>query len=383
MKSCPLILPLIVLIVLCSYSASSYGQTVLFQDEMTDPNAWGINKGGDSDSSATFNYDYSLDGIPEAPNTLSGDSATRGVKLEANNGDFFEVPAFFTIYPLGQNFTGNYVLEFDMWMNYSTVDREDNGGAGTTEFLGGGIGYDGVTADIASGAQAIVTGEGGSGSDYRAFKSPPQFFIDAADMVGGSRNATDSHYASFFPQGSGAPPVSQGQSPSDPNTNFNRPGSPGFQWVSWRISVVGDTVLSELVKPNGEDLDIVVYDKTDTSDGSSGVTTDGNISIFYADFFSSLTVNPSLTFGIVDNVVVSEALAGDFNFDGSVDGLDFLLYQQGGSPNPLDPADLALWDTNYGNTALVATTSVPEPASAVLLVFQMAALCSVRRRNRS
>ena len=362
-----------------TFTVPTFAQTILFQDQMTDPNAWGVNKSVDPDSSATFGYDYSTDGIPEAPNTQSGDTATAGVKLEANNGDANANAAFLTIYPTGQNFTGDYVLEFDMWMNYSTVDREDNAGAGTTEFLGGGIGYDGVSADVVSGAQSIVTNEGGSGSDYRSFKDG--YYIDHVDMIAGSRNATGAHtnYTDFFPKGSGAPPASQNQSPADPNTNFNRAGSPGFQWVTWQISVLGNKVRTEIEKPNGENLGIVVYDKTDTSDGSSGVGTDGNISIFYADFFLSITTKPELTFGIVDNVVVSEAIGGDFDFDGDVDGTDFLRWQRGAG-STYDGDDLVLWEANYGMTAAVANVvTVPEPTSIALLVLGAMAISTCRR----
>ena len=45
----------------------------LFSDEMTSGAAWGVNASG-SDYLATFNYDYSSDGIPEAPNSQSGDA---------------------------------------------------------------------------------------------------------------------------------------------------------------------------------------------------------------------------------------------------------------------------------------------------------------------
>jgi len=368
-------------VVVVSYSSVCHAQAILFQDQMTDPNGWGVNRGPEIDSAATFGYDYSADGIPEAPNTKGGDTATSGVKLEANL-DIFATSTFFTIYPTGQNFTGDYVLEFDMWMNYSTVDREDNGGAGTTEFGGGGIGYDGVTADIASGAQAMVTGEGGSGNDYRAFKSPPQFFIQDAEMVAGTHNATGStNYTDFFPAGSGVPPAIQNQLPADPNTNQNRAGSPGFQWFTWRISTVGNRVRTEMVKPNGESLDIVSYDKTDTSDGSSGVSTDGNISIFYADFFDSISANPQLTFGIADNVVVSEAISGDFDFDGDVDGDDFLKWQRG-SGTIYNTDDLTAWQNNYGFVApLAALNAVPEPASIAILALGAATLITLRRRS--
>jgi hypothetical protein len=280
-------------------TATATAVTVLYQDQMTNAAGWGINKGFDTDSSATFAYDYSADGIPEAPHSQGGDTATSGVKLEANFGDFLEAGSFFTLYPLGQTFSGKHQLRFDSWMNYDAVEKNIGGAVGTTEFLGGGLGYDDVTADVASGAQLIVTGDGGSGSDYRAFKSPPQFFVPAEDMTAGSRNGSDPYYADFLPPE--APPAVQGQAPE-----LGTAGSPGFQWITFEFNVVDDQVSILIEKPSGDRLKILSYDKTDTSDGSSGVDTDGNISIFYADFFSSISPRPDLTFGIVDNVIVSE-----------------------------------------------------------------------------
>ena len=59
---------------------------------------------------------------------------------------------------------------------------------------------------------------------------------------------------------------------------------------------------------------------------------------------------------------------GDFNGDGKVDGRDFLVWQRGGSPNPLSSGDLALWKSNYGVGALTgAVTAVPEPSSLAIL----------------
>lgn len=282
--------------------AESMSAAELFRDEMVNAGGWGINKGTDPDSAATFGYDYSADGIPEAPNSVGGDTPTSGAKLEANHTDFTDSAAFFTMYPLGQDFTGNFKLRFDQWQNYDVVEQIDGSASGTTEFMGGGIGYDGVTADIASGAQAVSTGDGGSSNDWRAFKSPPQFFIPDEDMTAGDHNGAAAHHANFLP--GVEPPASQGQ--AGPNAPYlGRAGSPSFQWITWEFRVFGDRVAIDIEKPNGDRLNIVSYDKTDTSDGSAGVSTDGNISIFYADFFSSVSPRPDLTFGIVDNVVVS------------------------------------------------------------------------------
>jgi T5SS/PEP-CTERM-associated repeat protein len=69
--------------------------------------------------------------------------------------------------------------------------------------------------------------------------------------------------------------------------------------------------------------------------------------------------------GLVQLEVISQStLAGDFDFDGDVDGRDFLLWQR----NP-EVGNLADWQNNYGTSGLnAAVTAVPEPASLVLLM---------------
>jgi len=65
---------------------------------------------------------------------------------------------------------------------------------------------------------------------------------------------------------------------------------------------------------------------------------------------------------------------GDFDCNGIVDGKDFLLWQQGGSPDPLSAGDLALWESNYGNGGALsaATAAVPEPSGFVLAMSAVA-----------
>lgn len=278
-------------------SAPAQADILYGPDQMTNAAGWGSNIGGDGDVGITFAYDYSADGIPEAPNSSVGDQAQLGLKMEANNGDGTGAAAYFTAYPLGQNFSGIHQLRFDAWMNFEI------GGSGTTEFLGGGVGYDGVTADIASGAQAMATGEGGSSNDWRAFKSPPQFFIPDADMAAGTHQGSDPYYADFLP--AVAPPAAQGQA------GVGVAGSPSFQWITWVFTSINtpggvNRVMVDIEKPDSSTLRIVDIDCNDTSDGSSGCDSEGNISLFYADFFSSVSPRPDLTFGLVDNVVVSD-----------------------------------------------------------------------------
>lgn len=272
---------------------------VVFSDNMDSGAGWSLLSGGDGDHAATFGYDYSADGIPEAPNSIGG-AATSGVKLEAN----IVTPAagaFFTLVPTGQNFTGAHTLRFDAWMNFDADERVGDA-VGTTEFLGGGLGHDSATADVASGAQAIATGEGGSGSDWRVFKSAPQFFVPATGMAAGDRNGANAYYSDYLPGGV-LPPAAQGQT----GLFGSVAGSPGLQWITWLISTDGSGIVNiDIRKPGSPNLRIATLDCNDTTDGSSGCTTDGNISLFYADFFSSVSPRADLTFGVIDNVVVTD-----------------------------------------------------------------------------
>lgn len=65
---------------------------------------------------------------------------------------------------------------------------------------------------------------------------------------------------------------------------------------------------------------------------------------------------------------------GDYDHDGLVTGLDFLLWQRGGSPDPLSPGDLAEWEANFGAAAppMAASTAVPEPTT---LIFVLVLVC--------
>lgn len=63
---------------------------------------------------------------------------------------------------------------------------------------------------------------------------------------------------------------------------------------------------------------------------------------------------------------------GDFDFDQDVDATDFLLWQRGGSPNPLSPSDLVDWEEQYGvgvSTVASVHTAAPEPSTVVILIL--------------
>ena len=70
------------------------------------------------------------------------------------------------------------------------------------------------------------------------------------------------------------------------------------------------------------------------------------------------------------------SFSADFNNDSVVDGLDFLVWQRGGSPNPLSSFDLALWQAQYGTTVPLSANSsaVPEPGGLCLAVVLLMGL---------
>jgi len=100
------------------------------------------------------------------------------------------------------------------------------------------------------------------------------------------------------------------------------------------------------------------------------------------------TVIPSLPQGLfwqMDRAPNSLSLSvfdggpvGDFDFDGDVDGADYLKWQR----NP-GVGSLADWETHFGTVAtfMASSTSVPEPSS--LLLGVMACIVGVSDRRRS
>ena len=70
--------------------------------------------------------------------------------------------------------------------------------------------------------------------------------------------------------------------------------------------------------------------------------------------------------------VYTPKLGVDLDDDDDVDGNDFLAWQRGASPIPLNSFDLYNWQTNFGTVAssdAATSTAVPEPASGLLLML--------------
>ena len=130
---------------------SSFG--ALFSDDF-DVNStanWTVNSNfGGATNAANFFFDYSVVGIPSAPNSLGG--STRGLKLGANLlGVSTPSLAGISVSPTGQSFTGDYTLKFDWWHNWlgnaSGGIGNSAGGSGSTQVSTFGIRTSGSVAN--------------------------------------------------------------------------------------------------------------------------------------------------------------------------------------------------------------------------------------------
>lgn len=236
----------------------------------------GLSVSGQADTAHTPGYDYSADGIPEAPNNVGG-APTTGLKMAANisSGSSNEIYAHTT----GLNLSGKYSVQVDLWINAN--GPFPGGGGGSTEFGGFSVGTDGTSPTL-NGGSLIYTGEGGSGTDYR---------VNSGTTVVEGANAPDEPYVSAFP-GVEAP-ASQMQTGSTQN------GAGGLQWMTLLATVDTDAQTAEFQLTSATSGNTVV---AGTITGESFV---GEAGLYYADFFSSVSDNAALSFGVFDNMVVT------------------------------------------------------------------------------
>jgi len=259
---------------------------------------WVTNRSS-TDTRVTFNYNYAADGIPSAPNSVGG--TTRGVKFEANMTQ--GATAAINISPMGQSFSGDYRLRFDMWINANGPFPA--GGTGSTEHFTAGVGTAGSLVQWDSTGDGVWFAADGEGQatdtsvtlpDWRAFVGTTLQSASSGVYVGGTgsniRGNGHPYYASTFPGGQTAPALQQANYPQQ--TGALAVGTVGFAWRNVIINKLGNVVEWFI-----DGLKIASVTNTLTAN---------NIFVGYWDSFISVSDNAALSFGLVDNVRVERLI---------------------------------------------------------------------------
>ncbi|MBL9169320.1 MAG: hypothetical protein JNN07_16390 [Verrucomicrobiales bacterium] len=274
----------------------------VFQDdfEADSSAAWLVFDGaetGPSDFEARFNFDYSTQGIPPAPHSSGG--STRGLRLTVNKADDIQDRAAVTVFPKDKSFSGNFVLRFDMWINYPG-GAFGAGGTGSTEFSLFGINHvgDKVTWPFGTDTDGLVfaaTGEGGANRDYRAYEGVPGAAL--TELQGAAGGFLDRDGAGGIEQENFTLPADHPLAVMFPSPAYESQGSIGKHWIEVEVRQENNEVIWVL---NG-------YQMARRSNTSAW--TSGNIMLGYTDLFPSIAAPANLAFVLYDNVRV-ETLDG-------------------------------------------------------------------------
>lgn len=244
--------------------------TVLFAD---------TNSPAVADYNLQFGYDYSLLGIPAAPNGAD----TTGVYMQVNKSDGIPTAAALNIYPNSQSFSGDYLLRFDMYLIVGN-------GVSTTEYALFGINHSGTKTNWFRNSSGGVSGGTFDGLFYGIESDAAALgdYVLYSSPTTGNNNPT--------PQGSGrnastltqvfkSPPFfGAGGAPSNPET------SPEASWVDVEVSQIAGVVTLTMNR-------VTILSNTNTT-----AYTSGNIMFGYTDAYDS--IGPAASGVIYDNIRV-------------------------------------------------------------------------------
>jgi hexosaminidase len=247
---------------------------------------------GPQDFKTVFGFDYSAvtypTNIPSAPHSLG---TSKALYLTVNKDSIGGVAAI-NLYPVAQSFGGNYMLQFDLWMNYARL--------ATTEHVLFGINHSGlltnqITREGSDGLFFAVDGDGGASStstsarDYSVLQGggtplPPVLLTTAnttfgpAPLLGANFDNTDNGFKTNFPV-------------LGVNGFSTVVGSCGLRWVTVQV-LQKDSLITWMLNSN------VVAQYTNITPYTSG-----DLMIGYNDTFAS--IGDSNNFALIDNITVT------------------------------------------------------------------------------
>ncbi|TWT96878.1 hypothetical protein Pla108_26530 [Botrimarina colliarenosi] len=394
------------------YTDAFENEETLLVSGATSSTGWVFDLDEANQSDARFGFDYSSLSIPEAPRSAPGDAAQRGVALRTNVAAGNIDSAGISL--ANPAFSGRYLVEVDMWLNWSLDESQ----VGTTEHAGLFVGNDTVDNPaspdfpVQRGAGAIFSSDGDcSNCDFILLKNEAEL-----DTFSGQYTVTDFGFGNqdgYDNTDINADPMNGDlldlpalfPSFSIPlNPSFTQPaGAVGFQWITLTADVdpnggtgpgpvKGTTTFTVKNAASGESFTLGTVDNSILDDpddgqdtGESPVDMEGQVSLVLIDFFTSVARDINEATVVFDNLVVSQieeiGLDGDYNDDGKVDAADYTVWRDGNSPDNT-PAGYDLWANNYGATTPPPAVAAPEPAGLAIVVGALAAGWITPRRRR-
>ncbi len=246
---------------------------------------------GGYDFKAVFGFDYSTvtfpTNIPSAPHSAGG--TTKGLYLTVNKSDATAAFTAINLYPVGLNYTNNFALKFDLWMNWGTVN--------STEHALFGLNCSGnwtnrVAQNTSDGIWFAMDGDGGSGA---ASTSARDYSVFHGGGSGTAPVLTTSGFGPTAPLGANFDNADAGFVNLFPSLTFTNigatpAGSSAMRWLNVEVRQENNLITWLL-------NNIAVAQFTNTF-GYTG----GNILIGYNDTFSS--IGDTNNFAIIDNVRV-------------------------------------------------------------------------------
>lgn len=178
----------------------------------------------------TFGYDYSALGIPASPH---GGGTTSGLRMAVNTNSTIQAV---TVAPTGLSLSGQFRVTFDYWDN--AVGPFPAGGTGSTEYGGGGVGFDLAGSAPRSGASIMIAGEAGATQDWRldkgaAAQTLAAGFYDPAITTLNMPGTAGNYLATNFP-GQQPPALQQTNFPASQTGTVSN-GGIAFAWHAMRI----------------------------------------------------------------------------------------------------------------------------------------------------
>ena len=240
--------------------------------------------------------------VPAAPNSVAGTS--KGLKITVNKNDNDPGRFALSLYPKTTNFSGDYVLKFDAFLNHASFA---DSGVGTTEYLTFGLNHSGnaVNWGILSGAEQredfATDAVGGDGSDgvwfgfvgddgaARGFQTWEGQAGQPSRYLDGEAGGIPDRDGNGNPDDDGAEPYLRTQFPA---SRFEAAGVLGKRWVQVEVSQVGDELTWKI---DGR----IISRRTNTSPWKSG-----RVMIGYMDPFAGVSEVKGENWLLIDNVRV-------------------------------------------------------------------------------